>query len=244
MWDEMEWACEKGDMEKIISVLDAGKDVNCINSAGITPVMVALNGGQLLAAIMLVGRGADLSSVDDVDSTVLHFAALSGHSECIEWVLANTKIDVNSQTYEAFTPIMGALYNNRLDAGKLLVEKGANLFIKNEDGGSAMDQPLGPQALQHAKDLIWESVKPLLLFSSACSTSALSTSLIQVFSISGLVRDYIAPYLMRKGLIIRDPSEDVDEEPEPDEVKLRIEAALAAGGSSSRSDSNKRAREE
>jgi hypothetical protein len=55
--------------------------------------------------------------------------------------------------------------------------------------------------------------------------------LIKVFSISGIVRDYIAPYIMRKGLIIRDPEEDVDEEPEADEVKLRIEAALAAASS-------------
>jgi transcriptional regulator of heat shock response len=36
---------------------------------------------------------------------------------------------------------------------------------------------------------------------------------------------------MRKGLIIRDPEEDVDEEPEADEVKLGIEAALAAASS-------------
>jgi hypothetical protein len=105
-----------------------------------------------------------------------------------------------------------------------------------------MNDVTGPQLLQHAKDLIWESVKPLLLLSSACSTSTPSTSLIKVFSISGIVRDYIDPYIMRKGLIIRDPEEDVDEEPEPDEMKLRIEAALAAASSSS--NSNKRSREE
>jgi hypothetical protein len=134
-----------------------------------------------------------------------------------------------------------------LDGGKLLVEKGANLFKKNDDGKSAMDQALGPQVLQHAKDLIWESVKPLLLLSKSCSTSTTpTTSLIKVFSISGLVRDYIAPYIIRKDLIIRDPEEEDDgEDPEADEVRLRIEAGLAAGGSSSSNGSgNKRVREE
>jgi hypothetical protein len=108
-----------------------------------------------------------------------------------------------------------------------------------------MNRPFSPQVLQHAKDLIWVSVKPLLLLSKICSTSTPSTSLIKVFSISGLVRDYIAPYIMRKDVIIRDPEEDVDEEPEADGVKLRIEAALVAASSSSSSSSSvKRAREE
>jgi hypothetical protein len=43
---------------------------------------------------------------------------------------------------------------------------------------------------------------------------------------------------MRKGLIIREPEEGVDEEPVPDEVKLRIEAGLAAASSSSSSSSS------
>jgi hypothetical protein len=116
-----------------------------------------------------------------------------------------------------------------LDAGKLLVEKGANLFKKNNIGISAMDEPSGSQVLQHAKDLIWESVKPLLLLSSACSTSTQSTSLIKVFSISGIVRDYIAPYIMRKGLIIRDPEEDVDEEPEADDSEAEDRSSAHRG---------------
>jgi hypothetical protein len=242
----MRTACQGGDVETISSLLDAGKSVDCVTAGGTTPLLVALCRGQLLAAIMLVGRGADLSRVSNDGSNVLHYAALGGHRQCIELVLANTSIDVNATTCVGWTPIKYALMNNRLDEGKLLVEKGANLFIKNNDGESAMDYELGPQVLQHAKDLIWESVKSLLLLSKACSTSTPSTSLIKVFSISVIVRDYIAPYIMRKGLIIRDPEEDVDEEPEPDEVKLRIESALAAASSSSSisSSSVKRAREE
>jgi hypothetical protein len=168
-------------------------------------------------------------------------------------VLANTTIDVNSTCNTGSTPIRWALspQANRLDKGKLLVEKGANLFKKNDDGESAMDLPLGPQFLQHAKDLVWESVKPLLLLSKACSTNALpfnpSTAiplpLITVFSIEGIVRDYIAPYIKRKDVITRDPSIPRPTK-EPDDVKKRIEAGLAAGNSSSSSSSNKRARGE
>jgi hypothetical protein len=70
---------------------------------------------------------------------------------------------------------------------------------------------MGPQLLQYAKDLIWVSVKPLLLTKSISADDSLSPvlpSVVKVFVISGIVRDYIAPYLKRKGLIVRDPQEE------------------------------------
>jgi hypothetical protein len=179
----------------------------------------------------------------------------------INWVLANTTIDINSTNSVGWTPIWCALFKGRWDGGLLLVEKGANLFIKSDAGESAMDRSLGPYVLRHAKnysnELRWSSVKPLLLLSKACAIATDDDSLspvqplpsvAKVFGISGIVRDYIAPYLMRNDIITRDPEDkDEDKEPEPDEVKLRIEAALAAAcssSSSSNSSSKKRAREE
>jgi hypothetical protein len=247
--DAMYSACREGDVETIVRVLDAGKSVNCMIAIfDMTPIMVALGKGRLNAAIELFGRGADLSRVCSFDSNALHYASQGGNVDSIKWVFANTSIDVNSTNNAGCTPVYFALTNDHLNAGKLLVEKGANLFIKNHYGNGAMDRPLGPQVLQHAKDLIWETVKPLLLLSKACSTSTKSSSLINVFSISGVVRDYIAPYIMRKDIIIRDPS--IPRPPkQPDDVKMRVEAALAAASSSSNSSSSnssgvKRAREE
>jgi hypothetical protein len=107
--------------------------------------------------------------------------------------------------------------------------------------------------VQHAKNLIWVSVKPLLLLSEVISITADDESLpspvlpsvAKVFGILGIIRDYIVPYIMRKDVITRDPSIPKDVEGEPDEVKLRIEAGLAAAANSSisSSSSNKRDRE-
>jgi ankyrin repeat protein len=71
---------------------------------------------------------------------LLHDAAFVGNREGIEWVLANTTIDVNSTTStKGETPIMGPLYYNDLDTSKLLIERGANLFLKNKDSERAID---------------------------------------------------------------------------------------------------------
>jgi hypothetical protein len=232
MTENMALACKGGDEKTIVRLLDKGERIDDgVDNDGKTPTLLALMFRNLSCVRMLVGRGADLSRTNESGRNALHIAAAGGDIECINWVLANTSIDVNSNDDAGYTPIRCAASWGRLDAGLLLVEKGANLFLKNDDGESVMDIALGPQLLQHAKDLIWVSVRPLLLLSKACSTSTTSSSLIKVFSISGLVRDYIAPYVMRKGLITRDPEQDVDKEPEADEVKLRVEAALAAASS-------------
>jgi hypothetical protein len=196
--DDAMWStCEQGDVEMIVSLLDEGKNVDCVGTFGLTPVMVALRGGRIEAVIMLAGRGADLSRNTYTGWNMLHHAAFGGARDCVEWVLANTTINTNTTTNNGYTPIHVAVKCSHINAAKLLIEKGDNLFLKTDDGERAMDYALGPQVLQHAKDLIWTSVKPLLLLAKACSTNALpfnpSTSIplsvIAVFSISGLVRE-------------------------------------------------------
>jgi ankyrin repeat protein len=80
----MERACKEGDVETIVSLLDTGKNVNCINSSRTTPIMLALRYGHLYVAIMLVGRGADLSWVNNAGLNLLQYAAVGGNCECIE----------------------------------------------------------------------------------------------------------------------------------------------------------------
>jgi hypothetical protein len=116
---------------------------------------------------------------------------------------------------------------------------------------------LGPQVLQHALDLRWSSVKHLLFISNFyetsdvipfASSSSSSSSVPErrrssrtaapshsahlaasVFTIKGLVR-HIAEYLIRTEIIVRDPAtkKKAKEDQEPDDVKRRIEATLAA----------------
>jgi ankyrin repeat protein len=121
MSNSLRTACRAGDMRAILRLLDGGKNVNCVSSVRMTPIMLALWRGHLHAAIMLVGRGADLSVVDNHYWNLLQFAAASGNRQCIEWVLANTTIDVNLPTKTGCTPIKYALIHGHLDAGKLLV---------------------------------------------------------------------------------------------------------------------------
>jgi ankyrin repeat protein len=122
MCSDMWTACQAGDVKSIISLLDAGKSVNCVSAAGMTPITLALHYGRFNAVIMLARRGADLSRVDNDGWNVLYHASQGGDCECIEWVLANTSIDINNSTdIQGDTPIMSAICYARLDAAKLLL---------------------------------------------------------------------------------------------------------------------------
>jgi hypothetical protein len=221
--------------------LDAGEDVNGI-TYGSTHVMWALSYGHLAVVRLLHSRGADLSRVTNKGWNVLHIAAIGGNVDCIEFVLANTTIDVNSKDDDGITPIMLTIYNN-LMASNLLIERGANLFMKNKNGRRAIDRYNSPQVLQHAKPLLWESVKPLLLLTKAIAIAAdddlipspVLPSVDKAFGISGIVRR-IASFMKRGGIIVKDKAIAREDE-EPDEVKRRVEATLAA-----HEESNKKAR--
>jgi hypothetical protein len=240
---ELTLACVRGNVNEIRRLLvDGGENINSVvEEPGHTPIMIAMMFSHLAVVQMLADRGADLSTIDNAGYNLLCHAGRGGR-DCIEWVFANTTIDVNSITSSGETPIMRSLRFNKLDASMLLVEKGANLFMKNNKGERAIDMHvnddpiivLGPQVLQHALDLRWASVRHLLLLSnfhgtsdfvSSSSSSHLAAS---VFTITGLVR-HIAEYLIRTEIIVRERrDDDEDEDPEPDDVKRRIEAALAA----------------
>jgi hypothetical protein len=181
-------------------------------------------------------------------------------------LLDNSSIDVNSVTNAGLAPIMRTLRYGNLASSKLLVERGANLFLKNNDGKRAIDIRLhnfsirlGPHVLLHAKELRWSAIKELTLLSKAClspdrrvvanismSMDTNDEAILSRYRSARLVASIlgcqyvsrkIASYIIRSDIIVRDKSIPKP----PDAVKLRVEATLKAAASSS--SSKKRGRE-
>jgi ankyrin repeat protein len=181
MSNNMESACEEGPTTRIIELLDAGEDIECATALGVTPISLALRGGQFECAVLLVERGADLSKAGRDGETSLHMAVEGGSLGCIRLVLANTTIDINSTNNDGRPPIWCALNYDKLEVAKLLVENGANLFLEDYDDVSALevsteddwDVVLGPEVLQHAETVRWKL--------SAALASGASTLLLLLF---------------------------------------------------------------
>jgi ankyrin repeat protein len=252
-------ASEKGNLEHINWVLNnATIDVNSADNNGETPVMWAVDEGHIDAVKLLSGRGADLSGTNN-GWTLLHFASREGNLEHINWLFDNATIDVNSTNSTGRTPLSIALHNDKLDVAKFLVEKGGDIFMKNNYGERAIDVrvddkvdgiQLGTEVLEHAKALRRSSIKEFLLLSKACQSSdrrkvAPIMSMDDDVDLEGIQRSarlaasvlgdsgisrMIGSFLLRSDLIIRDKSIPL----EADDVKRRVEETISSSSSNSK----------
>ena len=79
-----------------------------------------------------------LEARDGGGSTPLHWAADSGHAECVGLLLARGA-DRSPENDYRNTPLHWAAYNGHLEAARLLVAAGADLFRRNKYGRTPLD---------------------------------------------------------------------------------------------------------
>jgi hypothetical protein len=241
-------------------------DINLTDNYSTTAVHFAMLDRHLNTVMLLFERGALLSIADDIGMNLLHIAAKYCDVKAINWVLDNSTLDINSANGSGNTPMTLALLWGRLASAKLLIERGANLFMKDNNGERFIDvrsmNPsgaalLGPQVLLHAKELRWAAIKEFILLSKACQSPhrrvttdmALSmddddaTILSRFRSIRLTASIFAIPGLLRHigSYIIRSDIivRDKSIPKPPDAVKLRVEATLKAAANKKRGRSTK-----
>ena len=122
----------------VIDVLLAAKDmdVDLSNKQGETPLMyAAINGDLPLVKTLVLKNKAQL---DHISWTPLHYACAKGHLEVAQFLLSNGAM-VDSLSLGGTTPLMMAVQSGNEYLVKLLLDKGANLQLRNEAGLTAID---------------------------------------------------------------------------------------------------------
>ncbi len=110
-------------------------EVEARNKADESPLMLAALGGQLDIVKSLIARDAD---VNKPGWTPLHYAATRGHLDVMRLLLdQNAYIDAASPN--GTTPLMMAAFYGTPSAVKLLLEAGADPFLKNQQDLTAID---------------------------------------------------------------------------------------------------------
>ncbi|XP_013133222.1 PREDICTED: protein phosphatase 1 regulatory subunit 12B isoform X7 [Papilio polytes] len=71
--------------------------------------------------------------------TPLHVAAAKGYLEVAKTLIENCKVDVNCIDYEGWTPLHAAALWGQKEVATLLINKGANLDIKNYSGQTCVE---------------------------------------------------------------------------------------------------------
>ena len=116
-------AAKKGDLAALTAALNAGTDVNMIDSAA-TPLYYAAIRGHLDAAKLLIAHGADVNAKTKFGSPLMA-AAAKGGPELVNLLLANGA-DPNAEP-ESQTALHVAAEHGCLGCVKALVDAGANV---------------------------------------------------------------------------------------------------------------------
>ncbi|KYN36803.1 hypothetical protein ALC56_08594 [Trachymyrmex septentrionalis] len=123
--------------EGSIDVLLAEKDINieANTDCGWSPLQLAAQAGSYHAVCSLIKAGADVNNTDmTYGRTALHIAVEGGHKDIVEFLLKNTKIDVNKKNFSGNTALHTAIVTPGIKAKEicaLLMKYSADPHIRN-----------------------------------------------------------------------------------------------------------------
>ena len=110
-------------------------DVNALNKAGESPLMMAALKGNVDVARILIERGA---AINKSGWTPLHYAATGGNVDIMNMLL-NKGAQLDARSPNGTTPLMMAARYGSTQAVELLLQKGADPKLANELKLTALD---------------------------------------------------------------------------------------------------------
>jgi len=128
------------DSKLIISLIEAGADVNARGRRYDTPLMPALDENRRDIATLLIKRHSDIFAKDDYSNTTLILAAGIGSAELVNYLLSHG-IDVNAKNKNGFTALMSAFYGRNIpdyETVEMLLDHGADISARDKEGHTAL----------------------------------------------------------------------------------------------------------
>lgn len=140
---------------------DVEKDVDTLDEASLTPLLLAASRGQTAFVKLLVDNGAKPAYKDSKGMTALHHAAVGGHVDVLNYLARlsgncllcfafadHTEVDVNAADGSDLgnTPLHLAAENNKGEAVEMLWKRHAKIDKKNAKGDTPLSHALAVQS--------------------------------------------------------------------------------------------------
>ncbi len=118
----MAQAARESDADKLSRLIEAGGDVNAVDSSGLTALNWAVyHGNADCVRRLLAAPGIDVNKADLQGFTPLFWAIYKNNTECVQLLLAAPGIDVNRQDKNGCTPLFWAARNGFSDGMQCLL---------------------------------------------------------------------------------------------------------------------------
>ncbi len=124
------------DSQIILTLLQAGADVDLIDACGLSALMYAVLTGNLIGVTEILSHKPRVDVQDKDGLTMLIMAACLGHTEIAKaLVTAGANLD-GQHNNDRDTALMCAAWLGHTEIAKALVTAGANLDVQDNDDGS------------------------------------------------------------------------------------------------------------
>lgn len=132
--------------ESVVRLLiSSGADIRAIDSWGCVALHRACFKGHERVARLLLRSGAEVRAKDTKDkASSLHFAVRNGHAKVVR-LLIDRGADIEAKTLAGFTPLCEAASLHQEAVIALLLEEGANVSQRNNEGINAIHYALEGQ---------------------------------------------------------------------------------------------------
>jgi uncharacterized protein len=126
-----------GDTGAVEYFLKKGANIDSVNAAGETVLIIGAESGNLQIVNVALDNGARVDREDKLGKTALSWAAEQGDLQVVERLIA-ARADINHQSRDGLTPVMFAVRADRLGALRVLLKAKADLSVLDYTGRSAL----------------------------------------------------------------------------------------------------------
>ncbi len=131
-------ASDKGYLDIVKTLADAGANVNLKINGGFTPLYIATQNNHNEVVKYLLAKGANVDEKNGPQgSSALSLASDKGYFDIVK-ILVDAGANVNLKINTNFSPLYTAAQNNHNEVVKYLLAKGANVDEKNGPGWTAL----------------------------------------------------------------------------------------------------------
>lgn len=138
-WPPLLEAIRLGHEEIVELLLQEGASSDFVDENGWTALHEAAYSGHTHIIQLLLEKGADATVKNDRGFTPLHVAALGGYPGASKLLIENNQGLVNELDNHQRTPLMIASEQGFIEVVNILLEKGADIHMKSEDGKTASE---------------------------------------------------------------------------------------------------------
>ncbi|XP_067653191.1 ankyrin-1-like [Haliotis asinina] len=132
--------------------------INSKGDGGMTPVLIAAFHGKKEAFDILVKRGADLSVTDVGGDNILHVASRGGNAKIVNYILMQNIVHINSKGDGGMTPVLIAAFHGKKEAFDILVKRGADLSVTDEDGDNILHCACGGRNVKIVNYILMQNI--------------------------------------------------------------------------------------